>query len=71
MFFSSNDETHAIINFSSNLTISMRVLQEQILLITIYEYVEKEEHDAKALFSGLLWKEVTLNMDTRNIEIIQ
>jgi hypothetical protein len=54
MFFSSNDETHAIINFSSNLTISMRVLQEQILLITIYEYVEKEEHDAKALFSSLL-----------------
>lgn len=36
-----------------------------------YEYVDKEEHDAKLLFSGKLLKEYHVNKDTGEIEEIQ
>jgi len=36
-----------------------------------YEYVDKEEHDAKLLFSGKFLKEYHVNKDTGEIEEIQ
>lgn len=40
-------------------------------LFSEYEYVDKEEHDAKLLFSGKLLKEYHVNKDTGEIEEIQ
>ena len=39
--------------------------------VSVYEYVDKEEHDAKLLFSGMLLKEYHVNKDTGEIEEIQ
>lgn len=42
-----------------------------LLDVSVYEYVDKEEHDAKLLFSGMLLKEYHVNKDTGEIEEIQ
>ena len=44
---------------------------KNIQLFSEYEYVDKEEHDAKLLFSGKLLKEYHVNKDTGEIEEIQ
>ena len=52
--FSSDDEIHAIVNFSLNTTTSISVLPDGTLDVSIHEYIDGEEHDAKALFGGML-----------------
>ena len=42
-----------------------------LLDVSVYEYVDKEEHDAKLLFSGKLLKEYHVTKDTGEIEEIQ
>ena len=42
-----------------------------LLDVSVYEYVDKEEHDAKLLFSGMLLKEYHVNIDNGEIEEIQ
>ena len=68
--FSSNDEIHAIVNFSLNTTSSISVLYNGILDVSIHEYIDGEEHDAKALFGGMLLKEYWVNTETGEIEDI-
>ncbi len=69
--FNSNDEIHAIVNFSKNTTTKISVLFDEMLDVTVYEYVDKEEHDANLLFSGMLLKEYWINIESGEIEIIQ
>ncbi len=69
-YFDSEKEIHAVINFANNTTTKISVLGDS-LDVTIYEYVSKEEHDAKILFSGQLLAEYFVNMDTGEIEQIQ
>ena len=47
------------------------LLMGNLLDVSVYEYVDKEEHDAKLLFSGMLLKEYHVNKDTGEIEEIQ
>lgn len=68
--FSSVDEIHAIVNFSLNTTNSITYLGDNILNVKVYDYVNKEEHDAKLLFSGTLLKEYQINIKTGKIEDI-
>lgn len=68
--FSSNDEIHAIVNFSLNTTTSISVLPDGTLDVAIHEYIDGEEHDAKALFSGMLLKEYFVNSQTGEFEEI-
>ncbi len=68
--FNSNDEIHAIVNFSKNTTTKISVLYDGMLDVTVYEYVDKEEHDANILFSGMLLKEYFINIETGDIEEI-
>lgn len=68
--FESDDEIHAIVNFNYNTTTKISVMGN-LLDVTIYEYVEKEQHDANLLFSGMLLKEYHVNIDTEKIEEIQ
>lgn len=69
--FSSDDEIHAIINFSKNTTSKISVLSPELLDVTIQEYVDGEEHDANLLFSGNLLKEYHINTSTGEVEEIQ
>ncbi len=68
--FSSDDEVHAIVNFSLNTTTSVSVLPDGLLDVVIHEYVDGEEHDAKALFSGMQLKEYFINPQTGKFEEI-
>lgn len=69
-YFSDNKEIHAIINFTNNTTTKISVIGN-MLDVTIYEYVDKEEHDAKKLFSGMLLTEYFVYIDNGDIEEVQ
>ncbi len=69
--FSSDDEIHAIVNFSLNTTTSLSVLSDGILDVAIHEYIDGEEHDAKILFGGMLLAEYEININTGDIKEIQ
>ena len=40
---------------------------DNLLDVTIYEYVDKEEHDAKVLFSGMVLDEYFIDIDSGEI----
>ena len=69
--FSSDDEIHAIVNFTLNTTTSISILVNGTLHVAIHEYVDGEEHDAKELFNGMLLGEYSINIETGQIEKIQ
>lgn len=69
--FSSDDEIHAVVNFSLNTTTSLSVPSDGILDVAIHEYIDREEHDAKILFSGMLLAEYEININTGDIKKIQ
>ena len=69
--FSTNDEIHAIVNFTLKTTTRISVLYEGMLDVTVLEYVDGEEHDAKELFSGMVLSQYWINTETGEIEQIQ
>lgn len=69
-FFSSDDEIHAIVNFSLNTTTSISVPYSGTLDVAVHEYVSGEEHDANALFGGMLLAEYFINLNTGETENI-
>lgn len=69
--FSSDDEIHAVVNFSLNTTTRISVLFDGVLDVTVLEYVDGEEHDAKELFGGSLLTEYWVHTDTGEVENIQ
>lgn len=69
--FNNDEEIHAIVNFSLNTTTQVSKLLDNILSVTIFEYVDKEEHDAKKLFTGMVLKEYWIYLDNGDIEEIQ
>lgn len=62
--FSSDDEIHAIVNFSSKTTSKISVLYDGVLDVCVYDYVDGEEHYADKLFSGDLLKEDFISIET-------
>lgn len=52
--FKSDNEIHAIVNFTYKTTTKISSLGDNTINVTTYEYVSGEEHDAKKLFSGML-----------------
>ncbi len=68
-YFMSDKEIHAIVNFNYMTTTKISVMGN-LLDVTVYEYVSKEEHDAKLLFSGRRLKEYFVNMNNGEIEEI-
>lgn len=50
-YFESDDEVHAVVNFTLNTTNAVRVEGDQIV-IDVHDYVKGEEHDANLLFTG-------------------
>lgn len=68
-YFTDDEQTHAIVNFNRNTTTRISCMGD-MLDVAIFEYVDKEEHDAKALFSGMLLKEYFIYIDNGDIEDI-
>lgn len=62
-YFSSDDEIHFIINFGLKTT-NRLVVSGGSLQVTVFEYVEDEEHDAKQLPSGIQLDEFAFDLAT-------
>lgn len=69
-FFKSDEEIHAVVNFTPNTTSNITVIGN-LLDVTVHEYVDGEEHDANELFSGAIISEYQINIETGEIEQIQ
>lgn len=69
-YFTDDSQIHGIVNFNYKTTTKISVMGDR-LDVTVYEYVDKEEHDAKLLYSGMLLKEYNVYLDNGDIEEIQ
>lgn len=69
--FSSDDEIHAVVNFTLNPTTKISVLYDGTLDIMVLECVDGEEHDANLLFSGNPLQEYWINTETGEAEKVQ
>lgn len=68
-YFKSDDEIHAVINFANNTTTRISCMFG-MLFVTVFEYVEGEEHDAKLMFSGDVLQDFIVYTDNGDIELI-
>lgn len=66
-YFKSDDEVHAIINFANKTTTRINCGGDR-LLISVLDYVDSEEHDAKKMFSGTLLESYCVYLDNGDIE---
>lgn len=62
-FFSSDDEVHAVWNATLK-TMTRITCSDGVVYATTLEYVDKEEHSAKTLFSGMKLSESAYNAET-------
>lgn len=69
-YFSDNKEVHVIVNFTYNTSTTITCLGD-VLDVSVHEYVDKEEHDAKIMCSGMLLAEYYIYLDNGDIEEIQ
>lgn len=69
-YFSDDTEVHIIVNFTYNTSTTITCLGS-MLDVSIHEYVDKEEHDAKIMSSGMLLSEYYIYLDNGDIEEIQ
>ena len=68
--FESDNEIHAIINFTYNTTTCISCVGSQ-LDVTVYDYVDGEEHSAKTLFTGTKLAEYLVNKSDGAIEKLE
>ena len=66
--FKDDKEIHAIVNFTLNTTTKISKMTDNMLSVTIHEYVDKEEHDAKKLFGGMALEEYFIYIDNGDVE---
>ncbi|BBF41940.1 hypothetical protein lbkm_0620 [Lachnospiraceae bacterium KM106-2] len=70
-YFEDDDEIHGIVNFSTKTTTKIATLSSNILSVTVHEYVENEEYDAKTMYSGNILKEYFVYLDNGDIEKVR
>lgn len=68
--FKNDSEVHAIVNFSNRTTTRINSNGSN-LYVTIYDYVENEEHSAKTLFSGTQLADYIIYLNTGDIEKVE
>ena len=68
-YFENDNEIHAVINFA-NKTTSRINYSSGMLFVTVLEYVDGEEHDAKLMFSGDVLQDFIVYTDNGDIEQI-
>lgn len=66
-YFESDNEIHGIINFTRKTTARLNVSGNMIFL-SLYDYVDGEEHDAKIMFSGTPLASYIIYTDNGDIE---
>ena len=66
-YFKSDDEVHAIINFANKTTTRINCGGDR-LLISVLDYVDGEEHDAKKMFGGTPLESYCVYLDNGDIE---
>lgn len=69
-YIHSDNEVHAIVNFTLNTTTCIQSYGDQIY-VTVHDYVDGEEHDANLLFSGAVLADYIVYADNGDIEQIQ
>ena len=68
-YFEADDEIHAVINFADKTTARISCGSE-MLFVTVYEYVDGEEHDADLIFSGNIISDYIVYTDNGDIEVV-
>lgn len=66
-YFSADDEIHIAVNLGLKTTSVMNV-SGGVMYVSVHEYIDKEEHDAKVLGGGDLLKSYTVNLETGETE---
>ncbi len=66
-YFESDDEIHAVINFANKTTTRISC-SGGMLFVTVLEYVDGEEHNAKLMFSGEVLQDFIVYTDNGDIE---
>lgn len=66
-YFKDNNEVHVIVNFTYKTT-TIVTYMSGILDVTVHEYVDKEEHDAKLIGDGMVLGEYFIYVDNGDIE---
>lgn len=69
--FNNDKEIHSIVNFTLNKTVKISKLFDNVISVTIHEYIDKEELDANKLFSGNVLGEYWIYLDNGDIEEIK
>lgn len=69
-YFENDKEIHAVINMTNKVTGKISAMGDTIT-VTLHEYINGEEHDAKELFGGAVLKEYWITKSTGEIEEIQ
>ena len=68
-YFESDKEIHAVVNFANKTTTQIS-FSMGMLFVTVREYVDGEEHDAKLTFSGNVLQDFIVYTDNGDIEDI-
>lgn len=69
-YFENDNEIHCIVNFTRKTTASLKVYGGMIFL-SLYDYVDGEEHDANLMFSGTPLIDYIIYTDNGDIEKIE
>lgn len=67
LYFENDKEIHAVVNFTNKTTTKISVFGDK-LEITVHDYVDGEEHDAKIMFSGTPLANYIIYTDNGDIE---
>ena len=69
-YFTDDSEIHIIENLQLQTCSKIVVVYPGTLDVTVYEYVDKEEHDAKLMCSGMVLGQYSVNIETGEVEEI-
>jgi hypothetical protein len=70
MYFKSDQEVHAIVNYTLNTTACVTSVGDKIN-VRIYEHIDGEEQDAKKLFTGKKYAEYNVDKETGTIDQVE
>nr|DAS64735.1 MAG TPA: hypothetical protein [Caudoviricetes sp.] len=70
MYFKSDQEVHAIVNYTLNTTACVTSVGDKIN-VRIYEHIDGEEQDAKKLFTGEKYAEYNVDKETGAIDKVE
>lgn len=69
-YFKNDNQIHCIVNFNYNTTTKITT-DGYILYVTVYDYINGEEHDARKMFTGTVLAEYMIYTDNGDVEKIQ